>query len=65
MDERLTVAVASAIAPFVSGSRILNVAAVVDDLAKDFPEVEKSTLADLVREKAVINGVTILMKPIR
>jgi hypothetical protein len=62
MDEELRRAVSDAVEPYRNGSRILNVAAVVDQLAVDFPGADKAVIADLVRRRAANLGVTILFK---
>jgi len=62
MDEELRRAVSDAVEPYRNGSRILNVAAVVDQLAIDFPGADKAVIADLVRRRAAGLGVTVLFK---
>jgi hypothetical protein len=62
MDEELRRAVSAAIEPYRTGSRILNVAAVVDELAIAFPAADKEVIADLVRRRATGLGVTMLFK---
>ena len=62
MDEELRRAVSDAVEPYRNGSRILNVAAVVDRLAIDFPGADKAVIADLVRRRAAGLGVTVLFK---
>jgi hypothetical protein len=62
MDEELRRAVSEAVEPYRKGSRILNVAAVVDSLAAAFPNADKAVIADLVRRRAAGLGVTILFK---
>jgi hypothetical protein len=62
MDEELRRAVSDAVEPYRNGSRILNVAAVVDQLAVAFPGADKTVIADLVRRRAAGLGVTILFK---
>ena len=61
MDEELQRAVPDAVEPCRNGSRILNVAAVVDRLAR-LPTVDKEVIADLVRRRAAGLGVTVLFK---
>jgi hypothetical protein len=62
MDEELQRAVSDAVEPYRNGSRILNVAAVVDRLAQAFPTIDKEVIADLVRRRAAGLGVTVLFK---
>ena len=62
MDEELRRAVSDAVEPYRNGSRILNVAAVVDRLAIDVPGADKAVIADLVRRRAAGLGVTVLFK---
>jgi hypothetical protein len=62
MDEELRRAVSDAVEPYRRGSRILNVAAMVDSLAVAFPNVDKAVIADLVRRRAAGLGVTVLFK---
>jgi hypothetical protein len=62
MDEELRRAVSDAVEPYRNGSRILNIAAVVDQLSADFPGADKAVIADLVRRRAAGLGVTILFK---
>jgi hypothetical protein len=62
MDEELRRAVSDAVEPYRNGSRILNIAAVVDQLSAAFPGADKTVIADLVRRRAAGLGVTILFK---
>jgi hypothetical protein len=62
MDEELRRAVSDAVEPYRIGSRILNVAAVVDELATSFPLIDKAVIADLVRRRAAGLGITTLFK---
>ena len=65
MDEELQRAVSDAVEPYRNGSRILNVAAVVDRLAQAFPTIDTEVIADLVRRRAAGLGVTVLFKASR
>ena len=62
MDEKLRRAVSDAVEPYRNGTRILNVAALVDRLAVAFPNADKAVIADLVRRRAAGLGVTVLFK---
>jgi hypothetical protein len=62
MDEDLRRAVSDAVEPYRIGSRILNVATVVDKLAVDFPHADKAEIAELVRRRAAGLGITTLFK---
>jgi hypothetical protein len=62
MDEELQRAVSDAVERYRNGSRILNVATVVDSLAHAFPSADKAVIADLVRRRAAGLGVTVLFK---
>ena len=62
MDDDLRRAVSDAVEPYRIGSRILNVAAVVDKLAVDFPHADKAVIAELVRRRAAGLGITTLFK---
>lgn len=62
MNDDLERAIASAIEPFRDCTQILDTAAVADELAQQFPEIEKTVIADLVIQGAIKAGINTLLR---
>ena len=62
MNDDLDRAIASAIEPFRDCTQILDTAAVADELALRFPEMDKAVLADLVTQGAIKAGINALLR---